>query len=283
MTNISLDLSNKIPNQTIEILQKVTQVTEKMDIPVLLIGATARDLVLEYGYGLPRSKATRDIDFGVAVHDWNEYQKLKIELVKTGDFNQDLQVEHRLTENHSQTIVDFVPFGEIESPPGQITFQGKSKTQMNISGFTEVYDNALTVRLSETMVMKVASPVGFVLLKLFSWNDRRENKDASDFWLVAKNYLEIADNQDRIYSNYANWLVEKDYDFKIAGAKLLGIDIAEISSAETKLQVLSFFEDRKRLEKFALEVIRMERRLEDNFENTIRILKSIEDGFRSVD
>lgn len=253
-----------------------------MEIPLLLIGATARDLVLEYGYGLPKSKATRDIDFGVAVRDWQEYQTLKLELVKTGEFTENLQIEHRLRENPSQTIVDFVPFGEIESPPGQITFQGKSKTQMNISGFREVFDNALIVRLSETMTMKVASPVGLALLKLFSWNDRRENKDASDFWLVAKNYLDIADNEERVFGKYNSWLEDEDYDFKIAGARLLGIDLAEISSDETKSQVLSFFEDRKNIEKFAFEVTRVERIQEDNFEYTIQLLKEIEEGFRSV-
>lgn len=121
MTNISLDLSNKIPNQTIEILQKITSVTEKLDIPIFLIGATARDFVLEYGYNLPKSAKTRDIDFGVAVRDWQEYAKLKQELIEKNDFSLDSKIEHRLIENSTQTRTDFVPFGEIESPPGQIT------------------------------------------------------------------------------------------------------------------------------------------------------------------
>lgn len=101
MTNISLDLSNKIPHQTVEILQKVTSVAKQLNIPIFLIGATARDLVLEYGYGLPKSKKTRDIDFGVAVSDWQEYEKLKQELVKADDFSLDSKAEHRLIENSS--------------------------------------------------------------------------------------------------------------------------------------------------------------------------------------
>lgn len=280
MMNISLDLSNKIPNQTIEILRKVMQITEKLDIPIFLIGATARDFVLEYGYNLPKSTKTSDIDFGVAVRDWQEYEKLKSELVKTGNFTLDSKVEHRLIENSTQTKIDFVPFGEIESPPGQITFQNKSETIMNMTGFTEVYKSALIVRLSVDLTLKIVSPVGLALLKLFSWNDRFENKDASDFWLIVKNYLNIADNQERIYNEYSDWLEEEDYDFEIAGAKLLGIDIAEISLEEAKLQILSFFENQRRLERFTYEIMRVEKSVEDNFDRILSTLKAVEKGLR---
>lgn len=280
MMNISLNLSNKIPNQTIEILRKVMQITEKLGIPIFLIGATARDFVLEYGYNLPKSTKTRDIDFGVAVRDWQEYEKLKSELVKTGNFTLDSKVEHRLIENSTQTKIDFVPFGEIESPPGQITFQNKSETIMNITGFTEVYKSALIVRLSVDLTLKIVSPVGLALLKLFSWNDRFENKDASDFWLIVKNYLNIADNQERIYNEYSDWLEEEDYDFEIAGAKLLGIDIAEISSEALEIQILKFFENQKRLEKFTFEIMRVEKSVEDNFDRISSILKAVERGLK---
>ena len=283
MMNISLDLSNKIPKQTIEILQKVTSVAEKLNIPIFLIGATARDLVLEYGYKLPKSKKTRDIDFGVAVSDWQEYEKLKLEMVNTDNFSLDSKAEHRLIENSSQTEIDFVPFGEIELPRGQITFPNKSKTEMNMTGFTEVYKSALTVQLSADLIIKIASPVGLALLKLFSWNDRFENKDASDFWLIVKNYLDIADNQERIYGKYASWLEDADYDFEITGAKLLGIDITEISLKETETQVLSFFENRKELEKFAFEIMRVEGKTEDNFDRIMLILKGIKEGLKKND
>ena len=280
MMNISLDLSNKIPNQTVEILQKVMSVTEKLNIPIFLIGATARDFVLEYGYNLPKSTKTRDIDFGVAVSNWQEYEKLKLELVNTGNFTLDLKAEHRLIENFSQTKIDFVPFGEIESPPGQITFLNKSHTVMNMTGFSEVFESALTVRLSADLIIKIVSPVGLALLKLFSWNDRFENKDVSDFWLIVKNYLNIPDNEDRIYNKYFSWLEDEDYDFEIAGAKLLGIDIAEISSEETKMQISSFFENQKKLENFAFEIMRVEKSAEDNFDRIMLILKAIEEGLR---
>jgi len=271
-------LSNKIPNQTVEILQKVTIVAENLNIPIFLIGATARDLVLEHGYGLPKITTTRDIDFGVAVSDWQEYEKLKRELVKTDNFSLDSKAEHRLIENSSNTKIDFVPFGEIESSPGQIIFQ--SKTVMNMTGFSEAFKTALMVRLSADLIIKIVSSVGLALLKLFSWNDRFENKDASDFWLITKNYLDIADNQERIYNEYADWLKETDYDFEIAGAKLLGIDMADISLKETNRQILSFFENRPGLEKFAYAIWVVEGTIEDNSDRIVLILKAVEKGLK---
>lgn len=151
---------------------------------------------------------------------------------------------------------------------------------MNMTGFTEVYESALIVKLSADLTMKIVSPVGLALLKLFSWNDRFQNKDVSDFWLVAENYLDIADNQERIYDEYADWLEDEDYDFEIAGAKLLGIDIAEISSKETKMQVLNFFENRRKLERFAFEIMRVEKSVEDNFDRIMQMLKAVEKGLK---
>lgn len=281
MTNISLDLSNKIPHQTIEVLSKVTDVAEKLNIPVFLIGATAREIVLQYGYNLSKTTTTKDIDFGVAVSDWKEYERLKQELIKTHDFFQALEAEHRLIEKTLQTKIDLVPFGKIESPPGQLIFQNE-ETKMNMTGFSEVYNCALRVKLSTDLIIKIVSPVGLALLKLFAWNDRFENKDASDFWLIVKNYLNIADNEDRIYSEYFNWLEDEDYDFEIAGAKLLGIDIAEISLKETKRQVLEFFENKNRIERFAFEIMRIEKDAEDNFDRIMQMLKSIEEGLNET-
>lgn len=278
MMNISLDLSNKIPQQMIKTLQKVTNTAEKLDIPIFLIGATAREFVLQYGYKLPKTTQTRDIDFGVAVADWQEYENLKQELAKTGDFSLDSKASHRLTEISSQTKIDFVPFGEIESPPGEITFPNDMK--MNMTGFSEVYESALNVRISESFVIKIISPVGLAILKIFSWIDRKANKDASDFWLVTKNYLDIADNEERIYEKYFNWLEDENYDFQIAGAKLLGKDFSEISSEETKSQILRFFENTRELEKFAFEIMRIEKSTEDNFSRIILILESVKTGLK---
>lgn len=45
-------------------------------------GAMARDLLLVNTFGLPSGRATRDIDFGVAVESWEQFQALKGALIE---------------------------------------------------------------------------------------------------------------------------------------------------------------------------------------------------------
>ena len=52
----------------------------------VVIGATARDLILERGYNIPTTRATIDIDLGIEVEDWNQFKKLKDMLLATGRF-----------------------------------------------------------------------------------------------------------------------------------------------------------------------------------------------------
>ena len=277
MTNISLDLSNKIPQQTVKIIELVKTVADELDIPVFLVGATARDLVLQYGYNLPKRSATRDIDFAVAIENWAEYDKLKQMLIQTGNFQQDTRVEHRMFEVKTKTEIDIVPFGGIESPQGKITWQTTEK-EMNTNGFAEAYESALNVKLSKNLTIKIVSPVGLAILKIIAWSDRRSNKDTTDFWLITKNYLDIGNNEDRIFDNYSNWLEDADYDYEIAGAKLLGIDIAKTSSETTKWKILQILEDEKKLKKLCLEIARFESRIEDNFSRVLEVIQKLKEG-----
>lgn len=277
MINISLDLSNKIPQQTVKIIELVKTVADELNIPVFLVGATARDLVLQFGYNLPKSVATRDIDFAIAIENWTEYDQLKQTLIQTGNFQQDSKVEHRMFEVKTQTEIDIVPFGGIESPQGKITWQTTAK-EITTTGFAEAYKSALNVKLSKNLTIKIVSPVGLAILKIIAWNDRHSNKDTSDFWLVAKNYLDIGDNEDRIYEHYPEWLEDADYDYEIAGAKLLGIDIAKISSKTTRSELLGLLSNEKKMEKFVFEIVRLESRADDNFDRVLKIVKSVKDG-----
>jgi predicted nucleotidyltransferase len=59
-------------------------------------GATARDLMLVNVYGLRPGRATRDIDFGIAVESWDEFQGLKERMIATGQFAGDSKAQQRL-------------------------------------------------------------------------------------------------------------------------------------------------------------------------------------------
>lgn len=95
MIKNSLDLSRKIDSVTTELFCLIDQTAKSLNVSYVVIGATARDIVLHYGYGAEIRKATTDIDFGIQVNSWEGFKELKTRLLEI-DF-QPTKVEHRLT------------------------------------------------------------------------------------------------------------------------------------------------------------------------------------------
>jgi len=77
------------------LVRALDRVTKQLQIPYFVIGATARDLLIEHVYGLETTRATRDIDFAVAVSSWENFARLKEQLIATGAFQAGEQ-SHRL-------------------------------------------------------------------------------------------------------------------------------------------------------------------------------------------
>jgi len=65
MTDTSRDLSSKVPAGQVNLIRRVVRTAASLNLTRLfIVGAQARDLVLQYMYGLPVRRATNDIDFG---------------------------------------------------------------------------------------------------------------------------------------------------------------------------------------------------------------------------
>lgn len=271
MMNISHDLSNKLPTQIVEILRIISQIADELEIPILMIGATARDLVLHYAYNVRKMRATKDIDFAVMVENWAKYENLKSKLIESDDFAPVKNIEHRLKENSTETFIDIVPFGEIEFPKDKITW--RSEFEMTTYGFAEAFENALIIKLDDDLVIKVVSPIGLAMLKLKSWTDRKENKDSQDFWLVAKNFLDLG-NEKLLYSKNSELLDDENFDLKIIGARILGREIGLIIRLETKEIIATIFENQKTLFSFALEIHRFEGKFDEDLDTYLNFLNS---------
>lgn len=50
---------------SIEILKHISRISDKLGFPFVLIGAQARDLILNGKYGLSPGTTTKDIDFAI--------------------------------------------------------------------------------------------------------------------------------------------------------------------------------------------------------------------------
>lgn len=117
---------------------------------------------------------------------------------------------------------------------------------MSVIGFNEAFENTLIVRLraKPALDVRVSSLPGLVVLKLISWKDRSSGKDrdASDLAHIIRNYYQ-AGNEDRLYNENYDIMVELDHRIEEAGARLLGHDIAALIKPETKELILEVLEE----------------------------------------
>jgi len=80
MSNISIDISDKIDPERVVVLRSIKDVTEVLDIPFFVIGAFAREVIFEHIHQIPSPRITEDIDIGVEVASWEEFQVPKTTL-----------------------------------------------------------------------------------------------------------------------------------------------------------------------------------------------------------
>jgi len=73
MTSILLNLSPKIDSLFLTIFESLDTAASTVGIPYFIVGATARDMILSTGYGIEISRATADIDLGINVSSWDEF------------------------------------------------------------------------------------------------------------------------------------------------------------------------------------------------------------------
>ena len=101
MSNESLPRSvlpnNPVDPSIVRVLRTLDPIAREADCAYFVAGATARDLILVNIHGLRPGRATRDIDFGIAVETWERFALLKERLVATGDFTPDRRALQRLT------------------------------------------------------------------------------------------------------------------------------------------------------------------------------------------
>jgi predicted nucleotidyltransferase len=245
MSKTLLDLSGKINDSIIEVCQALSAVTQSMDLPFYMVGATARDIVLEVAYGIEPSRATRDIDFGVEVSGLEEFQALKQALVDTGYFQETRQAQRLIYKDGLP--VDIVPFGNFASKDQSFVWSPPhDDTEMNILGFKEAFEHALQVRLSSapSTEVKVASPAGWALLKIISWHDKDSPdclKDAQDLSLILSHYCETF-IIDELYEKEEALLADEDFDLEITGARLLGRNIAAIAKQQALTTICEILE-----------------------------------------
>ena len=176
---------------------------------------------------------TYDIDLGVEVADWEQYNKLTEAILSTGKFFKDQQKQRFI---FGYVKVDIVPFGRITGENKRISWPPEHKIFMSMLGFKEAYEYSITVRLSSGPDLDIKLPTlpGLALMKIISWKEKypERKRDAEDLLFIMQKY-EDAGNFDRLYGEEQDLLQEENFDTRLASIRLLGRDMARIADPDT--------------------------------------------------
>lgn len=243
MKNTCVDISNKIKNSDFntDVVKELYTAANEFNIEFVLIGATARDIVLKYicGYSKIR-RATADIDFAILVPDWGEFGLLINKLISGNNFTK-TDIQHRLSYKELLPV-DIIPFGEISDNGKTIKWPPGYTVEMSVVGLKEAFETAYRIKFAEPeLIIRVANLTGLFLTKLIAWDDRKDSKRldyAADIDMFLENYLDDKNYREQIDGADIDITKISPPDYSIMSARLLGRNLARISSAATLREVI---------------------------------------------
>ena len=233
MSNISFDISGKIETSYIDALLAIKEIADHLNIPFFIVGATARDILLEHFHNIRAPRMTRDIDLGVRVPDWGKFNDLTDTMLAGDKFTKAKENQRYI---YNDILIDIVPFGDISDENKTVKWPPEHEIILSTLGFDEAYEFSVLFRLSSDPLLEVRVPTlpGLSIMKLISWDEKYPDrtKDAEDLLFIMENYVDVID-QDYLYEKEATLLEEEGFDNKIACIRLLGRDMAKISNTDT--------------------------------------------------
>ncbi len=144
MTSILFNLSGKIEKPVVDTFHILKKVADSLSIPFFVVGASARDFILKHHYGIEPQRKTGDIDLGVEVANWEQFEKLKESLIATGKFS---LTPYKQRLRCATIFIDILPFGPITDKDKKISWPPEHEIIMNMMGFEEAYEYSITARL----------------------------------------------------------------------------------------------------------------------------------------
>lgn len=220
--------SEKIGNPLlVELLRRLTDSFSKMDKEFYVIGATARDIIMQQLLDTASSRRTKDLDIAIAIPDWNTFEQVKQNLIDDG-FKKSRHMRQRFF--YGEYELDIVPYGVVAKEDGNIYWPPEEEIAMSVKGFDEVLSEAITVSIDNGFKVKIASLHGLFLLKFNAWLDRnaKTSKDAEDLSFIFSNYF-LANLEREIHQEVYDW---ENFDDYIVGGYWLAYDIVALLNKE---------------------------------------------------
>lgn len=207
----------------VELLRKLTDSFNKMDREFYVIGATARDIIMQQLLDTESRRRTRDLDIAIAIPDWNTFEQVKQNLIADG-FEKSRDMQQRFY--YGEYELDIVPYGVIAKEDDNIYWPPEEVIAMSVKGFDEVLSEAITVSIDDEFKIKIASLHGLFLLKFNAWLDRnaKTSKDAEDMSFILSNYF-MANLDREIHQEVYDW---ENFDEYIVGGYWLAHDLVAL-------------------------------------------------------
>jgi predicted nucleotidyltransferase len=240
-----LQLKRPVDDVTVAIIREIHGAAAALGHRAMLVGATARIILVENVFGLPTGRATRDVDFAFAMETWDQFEALRQRLIGQHDFEADARAVHKLyyrPEGATHGLpVDLVPFGGLGGEREEIRWPPEMAIVMNVAGFADALESAVNVEVAPGFSVMIASLPAIAVLKLFAWLDRYQDtpKDAIDLTALLRLYYEI--DPERVYTIPGDVFESVDYDIELGGAWLLGNDARKLTLPVTTEKLTAMF------------------------------------------
>jgi predicted nucleotidyltransferase len=287
LTVLYVNPEHPIDPITDAVLREIDSLANKLGLPYFVAGAMARDIVLTNVFGLTTGRATRDVDFAIAVENWEQFETVKNQLVASGRFEsankQTQRLYYKAANGKGGYPVDIIPFRGVENPHNKIAWPPDTDMIMNVVGYEEALATSIRVQVQQEFVIHVASLPGLALLKLFAWADRgNENpKDAQDLVILMRGYA-AAGNHDRLYGDAIDMMEAVNFDLDLAGPRLLGRDTRNIASQTTLEQLDGLLGNNATAERLITDMAREMRTFDNPLDQAERLLEQFKAGLNKV-
>lgn len=269
----------------ISVIRPIHEAAATLGFPIFIVGAMARIILMENVFGLARARATADIDFAVALANWEQFKNIKQHLITNSGFEESAGELQRLLIQvpglQHKARVDLIPFGEIEREGSIIAWPPDLQILMNVGGYADAFSSSVAVEIEPGFTVKIVSLPGLAILKIFAWSERGRDsaKDATDLATVLRGYYMVGD-ENRLFDEASEALEEVGHDWELAGAWLLGRDAASIGSPRTIESVKQLIEGEHK-ERLLRDVSKTMLHREDAVEYSERLLEQFAKGFNA--
>lgn len=133
--------SEKIGNPLlVDLLKKLIVCFNGIGQSFFVIGATARDIILQQLADTSSRRKTRDLDVAIAISEWADFDRITGILIENG-FKKDIHMYQRFY--YGDYELDIVPYGIVAKDDDCIYWPPEEVIAMSVKGFDEILKDAM--------------------------------------------------------------------------------------------------------------------------------------------